>query len=90
MAWPTLALLHKLIEILPESKKNFNIWRNALIGIIGKRISLSKHARHDIYSIVSEDFEDVKEIPAQKMGEVWGEATFIIPVGKSARYYPLR
>ncbi|KAI9150765.1 Cytochrome P450 monooxygenase AKT7 [Paramyrothecium foliicola] len=81
MAWPTLALLHKLIEILPESKKNFNLWRNALMGIIGKRIALPKHARHDIYSIVSEDFEDGREIPAQEMGEVWGEATFIIPAG---------
>ncbi|KAI4592503.1 hypothetical protein KJ359_011085 [Pestalotiopsis sp. 9143b] len=81
MAWPTLGLIHKIIEILPESKRNFRAWRSALDGIIGGRVALPKHARHDIYSIVAEDFETEQELPTREMGEVWGEATFVIPAG---------
>ncbi|KAF3024989.1 hypothetical protein E8E14_013965 [Neopestalotiopsis sp. 37M] len=81
MAWPSLALMHKIIEILPESRRNFHAWRNALFGIISRRVDLPKHARHDIYSIVAEDFDADQEIPPHEMGEVWGEATFIIPAG---------
>lgn len=82
MAWPTLGLIHKIIEILPESKRNFRAWRSALDGIIGGRVALPKHARHDIYSIVAEDFETEQELPTREMGEVWGEATFVIPAGE--------
>jgi hypothetical protein len=82
--------MHKIIEILPEGRRNFHAWRNALFGIVSRRVDLPKHARHDIYSIVAEDFDADQEIPPHQMGEVWGEATFIIPAGELSLHCPYR
>lgn len=71
MTWPILSKLNK---------KNGMAFTQAIQGIIQSRMTLDKDAKHDFYSIAAGDVNTAEGI---KRSELWAEAVFFLPAGKS-------
>jgi hypothetical protein len=70
--WPLLRRLNK---------KNGLAFIKAIQGIVQKRMTIPKDGKHDFYSIVAGD--DGLSADTLKNSELWAEAVFFLPAGKS-------
>ena len=53
--------------------------------IIGTRIALPRDAKHDFYSVAATEAGKNNGKPTfENSRDLWGEATFLVPAGKSA------
>lgn len=71
MTWPVINKLNK---------KNGRAFNQAIQGIIHSRMALEKDAKHDFYSIAA---GDVNTEEGLMRSELWAEAIFFLPAGKS-------
>lgn len=66
------------------NKAKFDAFRTLLSGIISARVALPTDAKHDFYSIAAtEARKGIGKHSPEDTRELWGEATFLVPAGKS-------
>ena len=67
------------------NKAKFNAFRTLLMRIISARVALPRDAKHDFYSVaVTEAGKSGGQSSPENTRELWGEATFLVPAGKSS------
>ncbi|KAI0017345.1 cytochrome P450 [Xylariomycetidae sp. FL0641] len=78
MTWPATRLLDPAVRWLgrKRSPKFFNVLRT----MIGRRMSLSKDAAHDLYAVASGDVTPSGDTGLQAT-ELWSEASFFVMAG---------
>lgn len=66
------------------NKAKFDAFRALLTDIIRTRVALPRDAKQDFYSVaVTEDEKNSGKRAPENTRELWGEATFLVPAGKS-------
>ncbi len=67
------------------NKTKFDAFRALLMRIISTRVALPRDAKHDFYSVAVTEASKSSGQPApENTRELWGEATFLVPAGKSS------
>lgn len=81
VAWPAVSICWPILRRL--NRKNGREFSRALQNLIKARMLLPRESRHDFYSIAAGD--DIPTEQSLGSSELWAEAVFILPAGKSLR-----